>query len=111
MNQNQALTKLSLKFALEQGIRTCQSITSITSEDKSNKLRLTQEFLKDAIVLSNVKLEITDHPYKFKIKGRKSPHSLENIRFGLNIELDKEYNILVTKCENGILKLLTHEHS
>lgn len=111
MKQDQLLTKLSLKFALEQGIRLQQSSNFIETKSKEERLDLTQEYLKDVQVLTDVQIQYTDHVYRYKIKGRKSPHLIDNTLFGLYTENTVKYNILVHKCENGILKLLTYEHS
>lgn len=108
MNQNQLLTRLSLKYTLESGIRLKQRQTFISDKLLIDNLDLIQEDLKEVQVLDNIQFLNTDHPYKYTIKGRKTPHIVSNIRFGLFLDKSK-YNILVTKCDKGIMNLLAYE--
>lgn len=108
MNQT-LLTKLSLRFSLESGVRLRQSTKFIENKLKEDTLQVINESLQDTQVLSGVYLLVTDHPYKFKIKGRKTPHILHNIQYALHLVENQKYNILVTKCDKGIMNLLTYE--
>lgn len=96
---------------MEEGVRTQQSVSFISVKLMNDKLELIQDFIKESQVLNNVQLVATDHPYKYKIKGRTSPHIVENILYGHYIEEERNYNILISKDDSCILKLLTYELS
>jgi hypothetical protein len=108
MNQQALLIRLSLAYAFDAGIRLKQSVKFIEQDVHKDKLNLIEEDLKDVQILNEVELLPTEHPYKYTIKGRKNPHIVSNIRFGLFIPENK-LNILITKCDKGIMNLLTYE--
>lgn len=109
MNQQALLTRLSLAYAVDAGIRLRQGVHFVEQKLYTDTINLVQEDLKEVQVLNNVQLINANHPFKFTIKGRKTPHLVSNIRFGLSIPEGKTINILVTKCDKGIMNLLTYE--
>lgn len=109
MNQQALLTRLSLAYALDAGIRLRQSVHFVEQKSYKDTLDLLKEDLQEVQVLNDIQLFDTGHPYKYTIKGRKTPHIISNVRFGLTVPIGVKLNILITKCDKGIMNLLTYE--